>query len=157
MAWFSPARWLLILLSVLALYVGHHYDRARAVSRAVDMTRAEYAAAALVESEANRVKEQVLIAENEKVRHEYAQEKARLIAAGRVNADRLRDLHAVTSAASPVNSDAEPTGGADADPRLGIIAECASALVTMDGYAQSLASQTRGLQNYVTDLCVAPR
>ena len=151
----TPKFWLgLALVGLLALSHGFAYKSGRAAVRVQwDKERAEITAAALVASEAARAKEQVLTTANTKVTNDYQTQK-KLRAADAVAADgKLRELQAALS--SPTSTDAAPLGGAD-DPRDTIIDQCASTVVILDRYAQSVAQTAIGLQSYTRNVCLAP-
>ena len=112
--------------------------------------QAEWTAAALVASEKARAKEQVLTTANAKVTNDYIAQK-KLRAADAVAADgKLRELQAALHSGS---TDTAADGGTD-DPRDSIIDQCASALVALDRYAQSVASTASGLQGYTAEVCL---
>ena len=154
MSWLSPYRWLLYGALAVALWGWHWNDKRIAVNDAIAEIQAEQTAAALVASEANRVKEKALNLSLDKVRNDYAKEKSRRAADAVVAAGKLRDLEAALDSAASADSTA--TGGADADPRLDIIAQCARAAVRLDEAVKELASQTRGLQAYARNVCMTP-
>lgn len=103
-------------------------------------------------SEAARVKEKTLNLSVERVRHELIKNKAARAADAVLNAGIMRDLEAALSSAG---SNTPAAGGTDADPRYGIVAECASALTTLDEAAKRLAGQTAALQGYTVSVCVS--
>ena len=148
----TPKFWIgLALVTVLAFTHGFVYKAGRAAVRtAWDKERAETMAAALVASENARAKEQVLTTANAKVTNDYIAQK-KLRAADAVAADgKLRELQAALHSGS---ADTAPLGGAD-DPRDTIIDQCASALNSLDGYAQSVALTAIGLQGYTREVCL---
>jgi hypothetical protein len=151
LAWLNPGRWMLYAAFAAALALGawrvHHVIDEGGYDRAV----AEQTARALVASEAARAKEQVLQTKVTKVANDYQLEKKRRAADAVVSAGKLRDLTSVITAAT----NSTTTSGADADPRLGIIAECAGAATKLDTAVKELADQTVALQQYASSVCVA--
>ena len=149
----TPRFWIgLALVAALAFTHGFAYKTGRAAVRtAWDKERAETTAAALVASEAARAKEKVLSVANAKVTNDYQAEKRRRAADAVVSNGRLRDLQAALSSAS--GTDTATVSGAD-DPRSRIIDECASALVSLDGYAKGVALTAIGLQGYASSVCM---
>lgn len=155
MSWLSPTTWLLYGGLVLALIAGgwrvHHvidqggYDRAQA----------EYTAIALKASEQARAKEAELSTKVQGVANAYQAEKKKRAADAVAAADALGLLKSALAAADERENSAA-AGRVDADPRDGIVAECASALVEVDRVAQGLASQVTGLQGFARDVCVTP-
>jgi hypothetical protein len=134
-----------LLAGVFAL---HLVDKNQGINDAVVLVRSEYIAAALAASEVARKREQELAVVNEKVRHELHIQKARSDAAAVVTAGRLRDLQAALGSAGSTDTVASASGGTD-DPSATIIGECGRAITALDKYAQDLADQTSGLQNYI--------
>lgn len=148
MAWLNPGRWLAALLVLLALYFLHLNVTHRAVTKAVEDTRAEYAQAALKQSEANRAKEKQLNLSVERLRTDYAKQKSLNAALARANADRLREYEAASGAAG---ADAFATSGTDAT-FAAIAGECGRALVSLDEHAQNLRATAAALQDYASTL-----
>lgn len=153
MSWLSPYRWLLVGGLVIALWGWHWNDKRTAVNDAVAVVQAEQVAAALAASGAARAKEAELQSKVTKVANDYQTEKKRRAADAVVSAGRLSDLQAALDSAATANPTA--AAGADADPRLGIIAECAGAVVKLDKAVKDLAGQTSALQGYAREVCVA--
>jgi len=112
-----------------------------------------HAEAVAAASEAARMKEKSLTITNDGITNAFIKEKARLVADGRITAERLRDLKA--SLDSTASYDTAPLGGSD-DPRDRIIDQCATALVRLDEYAKSVASTAIGLQSYTREVCLKP-
>jgi Flp pilus assembly protein TadB len=111
--------------------------------------RAAWTAEKLAASETARLREQAAQKSNERVDREYQTQKARLAADKRATDDRLRDFQAVASS----DTTAITTSGTD-DPYRAIADQCVSALVVLDGYAQSVAGKATALQNYTREVCV---
>lgn len=151
LAWLNPGTWLLYGSLVAALALGawrlHHVIDEGGYERA----EAEYQAKAFKASELARSKERELNIKNLKVSNDYQTEKKRRIADGVVTAGKLRDLQAVLS--SPVGTNTTAITRAD-DPRDGIIYQCSSALIGMDGYAKGVAAQATALQSYAREVCL---
>lgn len=110
--------------------------------------RAEWTAEKLAASENARLKEKALNLSTERIDREYQTEKARLIADKRIVDDRLREF-----AAASGSTDTSSPSGAD-DPNRAIADQCAVALATLDGYAQSVAGKARALQGYTREVCL---
>ena len=151
----TPRFW--IGLAIVALLAFTHvfvYKAGRAAVRAqwdADITMRMNDA--LVAEQAARAKEQDLIVKNQKVSAAYAAEKKRRVADAAVAAGRLSDLEsALTNIAS---ADTSATGRAD-DPAIAVARQCARSLVLLDEYAQGLAGQTRGLQDYAKQMLITP-
>lgn len=149
--WLNPGRWLLVLALVAAAWAWHWNDKRIGINEAIALVQAEHVAAALAASEAARAKESALQSQVKKVAHEYQTEKSRRAADAVRAAGKLRDLEAALDSASAADTSA--AAGAD-DPAIAVARECARNLVLLDQYAQSLASQTRGLQAYARDVCM---
>lgn len=146
MSWLNPYTWLMYGALAAALILGawrvhHNIDQG-----GYDRAQTEYTAAALKASEAARAKEQELQTKVAKVANDYQTEKRRRAADAVVSAGRLRELETVIAAAA--SADTGATSGTDADPRLGIIAECSRAIVRLDEAVKQLADQTSALQQY---------
>lgn len=151
MSWLSPYRWLLIGGLIAALWGWHWNDKRIAVNDAIAAIQAKQTAAALVASEKARAVEAELQLKVRKVSSDYQTEKKRRAADAAVAAGRLSELEAALDSAS--RADTGALAGAD-DPALAVARQCARSLVVLDEYAQGLASQTRGLQNYASTVCV---
>lgn len=149
MAWLNPGRWLAVLLVLVSLYIGHALDKRAAVAKAIAVTKAQATQAALVQSEINRTKEQALIVANEKVRHDYAKQKAINSALARSNADRLRDYQAASDRVT--TSDTASTSGTPS-PFAAIAGECTAALTALDGHAQGLRATAAALQDFAANV-----
>lgn len=123
-----------------------------------DADTANRTAAALVAEQQARATEQALNDQVRKVSNAYTAEKARRATADRAAADSLRRLEAALAGAhrEPPADPATPER-ADDDPRDGIIAECANALVRLDRAYRALAGQTTALQGYAASVCVTPQ
>jgi hypothetical protein len=150
----SPKFWIaLAVAAALTFSHGFAYKSGRAAVRADwDKEKAKQVTAALQASEERRMKEKALNFTNEGIINAYTKEKARLVAAERVTADKLRSLQA--AAGSDSRPDSAPLGGAD-DPRPAIISQCGTALAILDNDFKNLASQTKGLQDYASGVCIA--
>ena len=112
----------------------------------------EVAQKAAKASEDARQKENALNLSNERIRNALAKEKAARAADAVATADRLRDYESTLDSLRAKDSTTGP--GAD-DPPIAIARECARSLVILDEYASGLASQTRALQAYTRDVCLA--
>lgn len=114
---------------------------------------------ALAAERANRAHEATLAENTRRIANALADEKTRRAAADRAAADSLRRLDAVLAAdRGAPGADTASAGGADgADPRSGIIAECAGALAEMDRAYRAVAATARGLQDYTARVCVGPQ
>ena len=112
----------------------------------------EVAQKAAKASEDARQKENALNLSNERIRNALAKEKAARAADAVATADRLRDYESTLDSLRAKDSTTGP--GAD-DPPVAIARECARSLVILDEYASGLASQTRALQAYTRDVCLA--
>ena len=158
LALLSPRVWIAVAL-VVALAASHwkaYTGGKQAIQLEWDAATAQATAAALAAEQAARAKEQALQTKVRKVAHDYQVEKTRRAAADQLAADSLRQLQAAIAGGAQPAPDPAAAAGADDDPRDGIIAECAGALVQMDSAARRLADQTRGLQSYAAGVCVAP-
>lgn len=111
--------------------------------------RAEWTAEKLATSEAARLRERAAQISNERVDRDYQTAKARAADAQRITDDRLRDF----TAAAGASGDTPTTSRADG-PDRDIADQCAIALATLDGYAQSVAGKATALQRYARDVCV---
>ena len=132
-----------------AYHVGGANERAEHAEYVKDL-----AVTASKASEANRVKEKTLNLSVGRIRDALAKEKADRAADAIAAADRLSKLQsAVGDSTGP---DSTTACGAHADPRDCIIAQCASALTRMDDAVKRFSSQTTGLQDYTSSVCVTP-
>lgn len=158
LAFMSPRVWIAVALAVVL--AGTHWKAYTTGKQAVqlewDAATAQATAAALAAEQAARAREQALQSKVRKVANDYQVEKTRRAAADQLAADSLRQLQAALASGGQPAADPAAPAGADDDPRDGIIAECAGALVQMDKAARSLADQTRALQGYAAGVCVAP-
>lgn len=109
---------------------------------------------ALAASEKARAKEQELQTKARKIDVAYQAEKSRRAAADRVAADSLQRLESALAGNNRSPEDSAAASGTDGDPRDGIIAECATALVQLDQAHRGLVAQTKALQGYAADVCV---
>lgn len=154
---FSPRIWLAVALAIVL--AGTHWrayvsgEQARQLEW--DADTAQRTAAALAAEQLARQREQDLQTRVRKVSNDYQAEKTRRAAADQLAADSLRQLQAALASGGAAGPDPAAPAGADDDPRDGIIAECAGALVQMDKAARSLADQTRALQGYTAGVCVS--
>lgn len=122
---------------------------ARADLQAYQLEATQAAAAA---SEAARKKEANYRSTNERISRDLAKEKAARAADAAIVAGKLRDLESTIDSARA----SDPGPGSDADdPPLAVARQCARSLVILDEYASGLASQTRALQAYTRDVCLA--
>ena len=149
MAWLKPARWLAVLAFFASLYAWHYFDKKAAIDKAVTDVYTAATQAALVQSEAARKKEKALNLTVNKIRSEYANQKAINDDLVRNNANRLLDYQAALASAASRNSPA-PSG--DNGPFAQIADECGRALVTLDAYARRLAEKAEALQRYASSL-----
>jgi hypothetical protein len=158
LAFMSPRVWIAVALAI-ALAASHwkvYTNGKAAVQLEWDAATAQATAAALAAEQAARAREQALQTKVRKVANDYQVEKTRRAAADQLAADSLRQLQAALASGGQPAADSAAAAGTDDDPRDGIIAECAGALVQMDKAVRSLADQTRALQGYAADVCVAP-
>ena len=130
---------------VVALAIGLWRLEVHIESIGYDRAEAEYTKAALVASEANREKETALNNANMKVTNDFLAHKKLSAAAAVVSTDKLRDLQATLDSAA--SADTSAAGRTD-DPAFAVAHECARGIVTLDNYAENLAGQVRGLQDY---------
>ncbi|MES2973346.1 MAG: hypothetical protein V4757_07040 [Pseudomonadota bacterium] len=121
-----------------------------------DADIAQRTASALEASEQARAKEQALQATNRRISHAFAKEQSRRAAADLAAADSLQRLNAALAGGGAGSADPAAAPGVDGDPRNGIIAQCASALIRMDKAVGILAAQTSALQEYAGSVCVRP-
>lgn len=158
LALMSPRVWIAVALAVAlaATYWKGYTGGKHAVQLEWDAATAQATAAALAAEQAARAKEQALQTQVRKVANDYQAEKTRRAAADQLAADSLRQLQAAIAAGGATSQDPATPARADDDPRDGIIAECAGALLEMDKAARSLADQTRALQGYAAGVCVSP-
>ena len=156
MALLSPRVWLALALAV-ALAFTHFasYKSGKANVRAAwAVEKQAHTEAVAAASEAARIKEKALTFTNDGITNAYIKEKARLVADGRVAADRLRDLKASIDSAAGTDTATEP--GDHGDPRSNIIAGCANTVVILDEAVKRLAGQTTALQSYTREVCLKP-
>lgn len=153
----SPRVWIAIALAIglagthwRAYTTGQHEVQTEWTADTAQRT-----AAALQAEQAARATEQALNAKNRKVANDYAMEKSRRATADLLAADSLRQLAAALAAGQPADADPAARARADDDPRDGIIAECAGALVQVDAAARRMADQVVALQNYASGVCVS--
>ena len=141
----------------LAIFLaGTHYKAfyaggasARADLQAYQLEANQAAAKA---SEDARKKEASYRSTNERISRDLAKEKANRAADAAIVAGKLRDLESTIDSARA----SDPSPGSDADdPPLAVARECARSLVLLDNYATELAGQTRALQAYTRDVCLA--
>ena len=154
----SP-RVIALVAVALALAMGGRWcyvQGARAVQADWDADLAKRTVAALAASEAARATEQALQSKVRKVANDYQIEKTRRTAADLLAADSLRKLQAALAGGGAPGADPAAPARADDDPRDGIIAECAGAVVTLDAAARRLAGQASALQDYAAGVCVSP-
>lgn len=139
----------------IALAASHWkaYHAGGASARAeLQLYQLEATQAAAKASEEARKKEKALNLSLERVRTDYAKEKAARAADAAIVAGKLRDLESTIDSARA----SDPGPGSDADdPPLAVARQCARSLVLLDEYASGLASQTRALQAYTRDVCLA--
>lgn len=157
-AFFSP-RVIVAIVVALALAMWGRWcyvQGAKGVQVEWDADQAQRTAQALAASEAARAAEQALQTKVQKVANAYQAEKTRRAAADLAAADSLRKLQAALAAGASTGADPAAPARADDDPRSGIVAECAAALVGLDKEARRLASQTAALQGYAAGVCVSP-
>lgn len=151
----NPYKWLLAIGLTLSLWLGHAYDKHKAVEAAEQGVRDEYVAQALKASEAARAKEQELQAKVKGVNDAYIVEKRRRAAdaaSAQSELDGLRDQLAISSAASTNPGTATGTNGAGG-PERELLGACASRLVGLAGEADRLEGKVVGLQDYVKNVC----
>lgn len=123
----------------------------KAYSLGANKVLAQWTAQKLIDSEAARLREKALQISNERLDRDYQTKKSALAVAAVANAGKLRDLQAVITASINTST---PSGD-NADPRLDIIAECASAATNLDSKVKELAGQTIALQGYAREVCLA--
>ena len=138
---------------LVSLGLWHMADKSKAVGDAVELIRAEYVAAALVASESARIKEQLLVKQNQKVANDFAIQKNRNAATAVVSAGRLRDLQAALDTASAASANSTTSARTDATLAR-ITGECAVALAAMDATAREYFSVATALQQYADSLRV---
>ena len=157
LALLSPRLWLALALAV-ALAASHwkaYVSGKHAIQLEWDADTAQRTAEALRATQEARDLELHLNAKVRKVNDDYQTERRRRLAADSAAADSLRQLTAALAAGGQARADPAAAGRADDDPRDGIVAECAGALVRLDQAARSLASQTVALQGYAAGVCVS--
>lgn len=143
-----------VLAALLALAATAWRIHVKADQAGYMRAQSEQTQAALDASELRRHQERALSLQNQRIDNDQAMDRARRDARTADLADRLRQLQA--AAASADAADSAATSELD-DPPARVASQCAAALVRLDRYAQSLASQTAGLQDYASSVCVAPR
>ena len=159
LATFLSPRVIVAIAAALALAMGGRWcwvQGARGVQVEWDADLAKRTDQALAASEAARAADQSLLSKVQKVSHAYQVEKTRRAAADLAVADSLRRLQAALAAGAAPGADPAAPARADDDPRSGIVAECAAALVGLDKEARKLASQAAALQGYAAGVCVSP-
>lgn len=154
LALLSPRLWIALALAGLLAFT--HYKAFHGGKAAVqvlwDRERAETTAEALKASEARRATEKASTDTNAKITNDYNTQKKLRAADAVVSAGKLRSLEtAINSARS---AETPSAAGAAADPRLDIIAECASVASQLDDTVKSLAGTLTGLQSYTKDVCM---
>jgi hypothetical protein len=132
-----------------SLYAWHYFDKKAAIDKAVTDVYTAATQAALVQSEAARKKEKALNLTVNKIRSEYANQKAINDDLVRNNANRLRDYESALASAASGNT--APASGVD-DPYRTIANQCARALILLDEHAQGLQAKARALQDYANGL-----
>jgi hypothetical protein len=110
--------------------------------------RAEWTAEKLAISETSRMREKAAQIQNEKVDHDYQNQKARAAADKRIVDDRLREYAAASS-----DTSSGATGRVD-DPYRAITDQCTVSIAELDGYAKGVASKAIALQGYVSNVCL---
>lgn len=154
MSWLLPAWWkklAAVAIVLVAITAGAWKVRHGGLVDGRAEVQAEWNADKLATSENARLREQAAQKSSERVDREYQTAKTRLLADKRITDDKLRDFQA---AIKPADYVAQPTGRVD-DPRDTIIDQCASALVSLDGYAKGVALTAIGLQRYTAEVCLA--
>ena len=154
----SPRAIALVAIA-LALAMGGRWcyvQGARSVQAEWDADLAQRTVAALAASEAARATEQALQTKVRKVSNDYQVEKTRRAAADLLAADSLRKLQAALAGGGATGADPAAPARTDDDPRPGIVAECAAALIGLDKEARRLAGQAVALQGYAASVCVSP-
>lgn len=111
-------------------------------------------------TEMARAREQVLGSAKQKVEEAYAIEKRKAAVAARsarAELNGLRDeLYAISAPVAGANPVAPSrTDGVSIERRL--LGNCAAALVEVAAGADGLAAQLIGLQDYVRNVCIAPK
>jgi hypothetical protein len=150
MAWLNPYRWLAFAALLAALFAWHYFDKKAAVDKAMTNVYTAATQAALVQSEAARKKEKALNLTVNKIRSDYAQQKALTDDLVRNHANRLRDYESALASANASRD--TPTTVGDHGPFAQIAGECGRALVTLDAYARRLAEKAEALQRYASNL-----
>lgn len=157
MAWFNPYRWLALLALLAALFSWHYFDKKSAIEKAVTDVYTAATQAALVQSEAARKKEKALNLTLNKVRSDYARQKA-------INDDLSRSLDVglrdfQTTNSSTANNDTPRndtprapgtygTGGLESE----LLGHCAATLVELAKEADRLEGKVVGLQAYINSI-----
>lgn len=147
------------MCAIAIFLAGSHWSAYRSGKHAVRLEWqadiAQRTEAALIASEAARAAEQALQSKVRKVANDYQAEKIRRAAADLLAADSLRQLQAALAGGAAPGADPATPARVDDDPRSGIVAECAAALVGLDKEARRLAGQTVALQDYAAGVCVS--
>lgn len=153
----NPGRWILFLALVVALFIGHSYDKHRAVLAAEQAVNDHYQALALQASEAARKKEQEYAKSVSKVRAAYVEQvklRGVAIAANQSELDRLRDqLSAINSSSTGTDTSSPGRTYGIAGLERDLLQSCAQALVGLAADADQLAARIVGLQDYVKTVC----
>ncbi len=154
----SPRLW--ILVGVAVFLAGTHWKAYVAGKTAVRLEWQAAAAKATADQlEAERLaraRELELNQRTRRIANDLVAEKSRRAAADLAAADSLHKLRAaLAEPASPAASDPAAPARADDDPRDGIIAECAGAVLALDKTARSLAGTLAALQGYTSAVCVS--
>lgn len=153
MNWLNPYRWLLVGGLIAALLLGYVTWAGHQQAIGYDKAQAEYTAVALAASEAARKKEAELQTKVTKVANELKAEKTKRAADAVIAAGKLRDFETALDRAA--GADTGATARAD-DPAVAVARQCARSIVLLDEYAQGLAGQVRGLQDYTKSVRVMP-
>jgi hypothetical protein len=164
MYWFLNPRVIVGLVLLVALGATHFtaYRLGKAMLRAEwDKDKAVQTAKLLEQEQLFRKKEQALVAAKSAAEKRYVDEKrkAATAAVGAQSAlDGLRDTLA-TAPACPAPSDPAAASRAAGAARLerDLLGACAEALVNLGRDADLLEARLVGLQEYVKNVCLAPR
>ena len=142
-------------------YAVHSYnDSLREEGRAevrAEVVKADFIRSekALEASQAYRVKENGFRASLQRIQNDLVKEKAARAVAAAAVADGLRNLEAALANNRDASGDTPTTAGV-ADPRDGIISQCAAAVGVLDEGVKRLASEKAALQAFTSKLCLAP-
>ena len=133
-------------ISVILLCASHWsaYTKGKAA------IKAEYQQKAIASERQARAREIDLAKQNEKVDHELQKQKAVNANLARINADRLREYEAAINQAK--NSIASSRAN---DAIASIASECGSAITAMDTHARAVETIAKGLQSYISSVCLA--